>query len=57
MEEAWGWLSFWKFVFIVASLLFYGTVTVVALKGAGDLVQMIRDMIGHRGLNHGESNG
>ena len=38
----------WQFVFIVASLLFYGTVAVVAVKGFGDVVAMIKRILSQR---------
>ncbi|MBT3342313.1 MAG: hypothetical protein HN712_10905 [Gemmatimonadetes bacterium] len=39
------WKEIWHVIFYVASLMFYGTVTVVAVKGAGDVVSMIGKMI------------
>ena len=42
------WQGIWTFVFYAASALFYGTVTVVALKGFGDVAAMIRGMIAAR---------
>jgi hypothetical protein len=42
------WKDIWQFVFIVASLLFYGTVAVVAVKGFGDVVAMIKRILSQR---------
>ncbi len=38
----------WLFVFIVASLLFYGTVATVAVKGFGDVVSMVKRLLSQR---------
>ena len=42
------WKDVWQFVFIVASLLFYGTVTVVAVKGFGDVMGMVKRILSQR---------
>ena len=42
------WKDIWQFVFIVASLLFYGTVIVVAIRGFGDVVGMVRRLLSQR---------
>ncbi len=47
------WKVFWQFVFIAASVLFYGIVIAVAYKGFGDVVKMIRNMAA--GLGASES--
>ena len=40
-----AWQDTWTVVFWLASALFYGTVTVVALRGMGDVATMVRRMI------------
>ncbi len=45
------WKVFWQFVFISASVLFYGIVIAVAYKGFGDVVKMIRNMAAGRGAS------
>ena len=47
--DAQGWQALWKVVFIGSSILFYGTVIIVAVKGFGDVVEMIRTMLASRG--------
>ena len=42
------WKDIWLFVFIVASLLFYGTVAIVAVKGFGDVVSMVKRLLSQR---------
>ncbi len=42
------WKDVWQFVFIVASLLFYSTVAVVAVKGFGDVVSMVKRLLSQR---------
>ena len=42
------WKDVWQVVFMVASLLFYGTVAVVAVKGFGDVVAMIKRILSQR---------
>ena len=42
------WKEVWHVIFYVASLMFYGTVTVVAIKGLGDVTSMIGGMIKER---------
>ena len=42
------WKDIWQFVFIVASLLFYGTVATVAVKGFGDVVSMVTRLLSQR---------
>ena len=39
------WKDIWQFVFIVASLLFYGTVATVAVKGFSDVVSMVKRLL------------
>jgi len=46
--EAEGWKNIWQVVFIVASILFYGTVLIVAVRGFGDVFDMLRRMITDR---------
>ena len=43
-----AWKSVWSLVFTVSSIMFYITVAVVAYKGAGDVAQMIREMLAKR---------
>ena len=43
--ETTTWIEIWSYVFLLASALFYGTVAVVALRGFGDVANMIRAMI------------
>jgi hypothetical protein len=43
-----AWKDLWSGVFIVASIMFYVTVAIVAYKGAGDVTQMIREMMAKR---------
>ena len=45
------WKTLWQFVFIAASVLFYGIVIAVAYKGFGDVAQMIRNMAAGRGAS------
>ncbi len=45
------WKVLWQYVFIVASVLFYGIVIAVAYKGFGDVAQMIRNMVAGRGAS------
>ncbi len=48
--DASAWKETWHIVFVIASLMFYGTVAVVAFKGVGDVMEMIGKMIeGRRG--------
>ena len=42
------WKDVWQVVFIVASVFFYGTVAVVAVKGFGDVVAMIKRILSQR---------
>ena len=42
------WKDIWQFVFIGASLLFYSTVAVVAVKGFGDVVSMVKRLLSQR---------
>ena len=42
------WKTIWQFVFFAASILFYGTVAVVAFKGFGDVAAMIRRLLSDR---------
>ncbi len=42
------WKDIWHVMFYVASLMFYGTVTVVAFKGLGDVTSMVGRMIEER---------
>ncbi len=46
--EATAWKEIWTWVFCIASAMFYGTVIVVAYKGIGDVVAMIREMFAAR---------
>lgn len=46
--EAQGWQTLWKVVFIGSSIMFYGTVIIVAFKGFGDVVDMVRGMLASR---------
>jgi|TARA_B100000809_G_scaffold220152_1_gene227748 hypothetical protein len=43
-----AWKSVWSLVFTVSSIMFYLTVAIVAYKGAGDVAQMIREMMAKR---------
>ena len=45
------WKALWQFVFITASVLFYGIVTAVAYKAFGDVVRTIRNMAAGRGAS------
>ena len=45
------WKALWQFVFIAASVLFYGIVIAVAYKAFGDVVRMIRNMAAGRGAS------
>jgi hypothetical protein len=40
-----SWQNMWFYIFFIASLMFYGTVVVVAYKGIGDVRAMIGKMI------------
>ena len=42
------WKIIWTGVFIVAGLMFYSVVLVVAIKGSRDVKQMIADMLRKR---------
>ena len=42
------WKAIWQIVFFAASILFYGTVAVVAVKGFGDVAAMISRMWSNR---------
>jgi len=46
--EAQGWQTLWQVVFYGSSVLFYGTVLIVAFKGFGDVVEMVRNMLASR---------
>ena len=39
------WIEIWSYVFLLACAFFFGTVAVVALRGFGDVADMIRAMI------------
>ena len=39
------WIDIWRVVFLLACAMFYVTVAVVALRGFGDVADMIRAMI------------
>ena len=43
--ETSSWQTIWFYLFFIASLMFYGTVTIVAFKGIGDVTAMIGKMI------------
>ena len=43
--ETSSWQTIWFYLFFIASLMFYGTVTIVAFKGIGDVTAMIGRMI------------
>ncbi len=45
------WKVLWQYVFIVASVLFYGIVIAVAYKSFGDVARMIRNMAAGRGAS------
>ena len=45
------WKALWQYVFIAASVLFYGIVIAVACKAFGDVAQMIRNMAAGRGAS------
>ncbi len=45
------WKALWKIIFIVASAMFYVVVAVVAFKGFGDVIQMMRNMSAGQGAS------
>ena len=47
MESA-TWIEIWSYVFLLSCAFFFGTVAVVALRGFGDMADMIRAMIARR---------
>ena len=47
MESA-TWIEIWSYVFLLACAFFFGTVAVVALRGFGDVADMIRAMMARR---------
>ena len=42
------WIEIWSYVFLLACAFFFGTVAVVALRGFGDVADMIRAMMSRR---------
>ena len=39
-----GWIAFWKFVLILAAVLYFPLAIVVAFKGIGDIRSMFADL-------------
>lgn len=39
-----GWIAFWKFVLILAAVLYFPLAIVVALRGVGDIRSMFADL-------------
>jgi len=42
------WKDIWSFTFLVASVVFYAVVVIVAIKGFGDVVEMLKGMLAAR---------
>ena len=51
--DAGTWKTIWHVVLITASLMFYGIVIVVGIKGMGDVKEMISSMIEEKRSNSG----
>ena len=49
--DAGTWKTIWHVVLIVSSLMFYGIVVVVGVKGMGDVKEMIAAMIAEKRSN------